>query len=822
MAPSLPPLPVDALLPRAVELLRAGRNLVLSADPGAGKTTRLPRALLDAGLLEAGSCWVLEPRRLAARLAACRVAEELGEAVGERVGYAVRFERRAGPATRIHFVTEALLLRRLQENPCLDGIAVAVLDEFHERSLHTDLALALLRRLQRERRPDLRIVAMSATLDAGPLSAYLDAEHLHSGGRLHPVELRHAERPDARPLEQQVASSLEPLDPGRGHALVFLPGAAEIRACARACETPAARLGYALRLLHGSLPLEAQREAVAPSAQPKLILSTNVAESSLTIDGVAAVVDSGLAREAAHDPWSGLSGLSTRRISQARCIQRAGRAGRTGPGLCLRLYTSGDFHARPAFDAPELQRADLAEALLVLHGMGQDPRRLAWFEAPPEAALEAAEGLLARLGALGTDGGLSAAGRAMARLPLHPRLARLVQAAEQLGVGHLGRLAAALLEGGSIEARRGLDAEFRAGGHALDSDLFARLDAFREAEAHGFQAQALRAAGLDPAAAHQAREAWRALGGRRAEEGAEAEERLLRALLAAYPDRLARAGGKGTYALLGGGGARLAPESRVRAELILALEAERSGREVRIRTASKVEPEWLLEAFPEALREEEELRFNPESGRVERVLRLLLGDLSIEETRRRADPGDPRAAALLAEAMAERGLGDAGEALLDRLAFLARLHPELELPPRELLKGNLLAQACEGLDGLKDLARADWRGILQAALPEAAALLERLAPGEVQLPRRRVKVRYDGEEPWIESRLQDFLGLRTGPSVGGRPLVLHLLAPNGRAVQVTRDLAGFWARAYRELRPQLSRRYPRHAWPEDPLQSLKT
>lgn len=825
----LTPLPIDPHLPRIVEILRSGRNLVLTAEPGAGKTTRVPRALLDAGLLTGGECWVLEPRRLAARLAAARVAEELGEELGQRVGYAVRFEQKISKATRIRFVTEGLLLRRLQEDPHLRGIDVIILDEFHERHLHTDMALTLLARLQRETRPGLRVVVMSATLDPGPVRAFLDAECLQSEGRAHPVELRHLARPDDRPVAMQVAAALEQgIAAGiQGHTLIFLPGAAEIRACERSLAPLADRHGLKLLPLHGSLSFEAQKAAVAPSEQPKVLLSTNVAESSVTIDGVAMVIDSGLGREAVHSPWSGLSGLRTQRISQARCIQRAGRAGRQGPGLCMRLFTEADFNARPIFDIPELLRSDLAEPLLALHGLGiAEPGRLVWFEPPPAEALEAAEKLLLRLGAL-EEGRLSLVGRSMFRLPLHPRLARLVVAGEELGIPGLGRLAAALLETGDLQARTSLGPRSAPAGHGLESDLWVRLDAYQEAEAAHFSAGSIRAAGLDGAALRQARLTFEALRGPKIEEPADAEERLLRALLAAYPDRLAKAGGSGTFALLGGGGARLDASSRVRrADLILALEAEelRGARnEVLIRMASKVEPEWLLEAFPDQLREEETLAFNPAKGNVERRSCLWFENLCLEEIRRAADPEDPRAAALLADAALAQGLGGARERveeLLGRAAFLARHRPDLGLASPEDWRRNLVQKACVGCRNLKSLEAVDWTWALKELLgPETARLLDAWAPEFVLLRKRRVKVNYGLETPWIESRLQDFLGVKEGPCLaqGAVPLVLHLLAPNNRALQVTTDLAGFWQRTYRELRPALSRRYPKHLWPEDPF-----
>ncbi len=619
-------LPIDPLLPALVDSLRSRPNLVLQADPGAGKTTRVPPALLEAGLLGTGECWILEPRRLAARLAATRVAEELGEPLGQRTGYAVRFEQKVSRETRLRFVTEGLLLRRLQGDPQLKGIAAVVLDEFHERHLHTDLALTLLRRLQRTQRSDLRLVVMSATLDPGPVATYLDAAVLQSEGRSFPVETTFQPRPDDRPVEIQVAEALDHLygEGLRGHTLVFLPGAAEIRACLKGCEAVATRRGLSLRPLHGDLSPDAQAHALGASDQPKVILSTNVAESSVTLEGIGAVVDSGLGREASHSPWSGLSGLRTVRISQARCIQRTGRAGRTGPGRCLRLYTEADYAARPSFDTPELQRADLAEPLLSLHGMGiGDPAGLAWFEAPPETSMGAAEALLARLGAL-EDGALTSVGRRMADLPLHPRLTRLAVAGADLGVPQLALRAAALLESGSLSARQGLDRAPVKTGHGADSDLLLRLDQFEEAGAEGFGAGACRAAGLDVAAVQRARRAVQSLARLLPSppEPADAELRLLQALLRAYPDRVGQLSANGTCAFAGGGGARLDPGSRVRRPgLILALEAEAmkqgTGGQTLIRLASRCEGDWLLEAFPERLEAVDEVLFNPGAARVE-------------------------------------------------------------------------------------------------------------------------------------------------------------------------------------------------------------
>jgi ATP-dependent helicase HrpB len=818
-------LPIDPLLPQVVESLRGNPNLVLQADPGAGKTTRVPPALLEAGLLGDGECWILEPRRLAARLAATRVADELGESLGQQAGYAVRFEQKVSKATRLRFVTEGLLLRRLHGDPQLRGIAAVVLDEFHERHLHTDLGITLLRRLQRGARSDLKLLVMSATLDPGPVAAFLDAPVMKSEGRAFPVETTFLPRPDDRPLDQQVSEALERLygEGLRDHTLVFLPGAAEIRACLKGCEAIAMRRGLSLRPLHGELSLEAQAHALEVTATPKVILSTNVAESSVTLDGIGAVVDSGLGREASHSPWSGLSGLRTVRISQARCLQRTGRAGRTGPGRCLRLYTEADFGARPAFDMPELQRSDLAEPLLALHGMGiGDPADLDWFEAPPAASMTAAETLLTRLGAL-AGGALSSTGRRMAALPLHPRLARLAVAGEDLGIPQSALRAAALLETGNLSARQGLDRAPAKSGHGADSDLLLRLDQFEETEAASFGTGACRAAGLDVAPLQRARRAAHSLARLLPSptEPVDAESRLLKALLLAYPDRVGQLSANGTCAFAGGGGAKLDPGSRVRRPgLILALVAEAmkqgTGGQTLIRLASRCEADWLLDAFPERLEDLDEVVFNPSAGRVERRSEIRYDGLSIDASRGPADPADPRVAGLLAEALKDRPLDEVPARLVARLAFLRRHRPDLGLP--EDLVGPLLAGACAGRTTLREVQDVDWpRALRQAFLAETLRLMEAWAPEAIQLPKGRpTKVHYEDDPPWIASRLQDFWGLKKSPSVAGGavPLVLHLLAPNMRAVQVTTDLAGFWQRVYQELRPGLSRRYPKHHWPE--------
>jgi ATP-dependent helicase HrpB len=889
------PLPIDGLLPEVVSALRRGPGLVLEAPPGAGKTTRVPRALLEAGLAGAGEIVVLEPRRLAARMAARRVAEELGERPGETVGWQVRFEDVSSPRTRIRYVTEALLTRRLLAHPTLPGVSAVVVDEFHERHLQSDLALALLRRLHGGERPDLKLVVMSATLEAGPVARFLSAPSLRSEGRAFPVAIEFlapAEAARDLRLEDRIAGAVRRTlrEEPDGHVLVFLPGAAEIRRAREALEgAPAFEAsGVEVVPLHGDLPPDEQDRAVRPSSRRKVILSTNVAETSVTIQGVVAVVDSGLARVAAHSPWSGLPTLELRKVSRASAAQRAGRAGRTRPGRCLRLYTSHDHDSRPEFDVPEIRREDLAETALALASLGISD--LAWLEPPPPASWEAAGQLLRRLGALDSAERVTALGRRLLRFPLHPRLARLVVAATDAGAGAEGALLAALLgerdirerrdrfgTGGEVPASSGLTLDRATG----ESDLLELASLFEEAARARFAERKLRGLGLVPGAVQAVERARKQLArllpsamevhpksppspwkGEGTSEGGRAaptpphpdplprrgrgefvpEHALLLATLSAFPDRVARrrAPGSGEVVLQGGGSARLAPESVVReAPLLVAVDAEerrarvgaRPGTSgVVIRLASAVTQEMLLDLFPDALRYEEDVRWNAAAERVDAFERLVYEDLVLEETRAaRVDP--ERAAAVLADAALARGpRAFAAEGALDRLlariGFTARLAPEsgLSSPSEDDLAAALRA-ACAGRRSFAELREASLEGALLGRLdPPQRQALARLAPDRVTLPGgRSVTVQYEtgDKAPWIQSRLQDFFGMSDGPRLaGGRvPLVLHLLAPNQRAVQVTTDLAGFWDRHYPALRRELMRRYPRHAWPEDPLRA---
>jgi ATP-dependent helicase HrpB len=805
-------LPIDDVVGDIRAALAAGPSLVLEAPPGAGKTTRVPPALLD---VVPGEIVVLEPRRLAARLAAKRVADERGEALGETVGYQVRFEDVGGPRTRVRFVTEGLLARRLLSDPTLRGVGAVLLDEFHERHLHGDYALAMLRRLQLGPRPDLRLAVMSATLDAEPVARFLgDCPRVRAEGRRFEVAIEHLAAPDDRPLDRQVAAAVKRLvveDAGGGDVLVFLPGAAEIERARGACAELAARHDLLVVTLHGDLPPAEQDRAVRPADRRKVILSTNVAETSVTIEGVGAVVDSGLARVASHSPWSGIPSLRVQRVSQASAIQRAGRAGRTRAGRCLRLYTKHDFDGRPTHDAPEVRRLDLAELALELHAAGvRDPRQLDWLEEPPDAAVGAAETLLRRLGAVGPDGALSEIGRRMLRFPLHPRLSRLVVEAETRGVAEDACVIAAWI------GERGEKADRSGGGRkpvSGPSDLLDALERFRaEPRAHFLVDRARR----------QLERLVKRGGG--APAPTDPDRELQVAVLTAFPDRVARRRrpGGAELVLAGGGSAELGPASVVHdAELMVVVDVEERGvaggpaTRPRVRAASAIEPDWLIDIAPDELREERELRWNAGGARVEVVERLRFGAITLDE--KLGPPGDADAD-VAARLVAERALAAAaGDESLARLR--ARLAFATGSAPDDAALAAALATRCAGATSLADLGDALLTQIVMDGLDGAQRrALETGAPEKVTLGGgRSVKVQYEpGKPPWIESRLQDFFGMSDGPRAGATPIVLHLLAPNQRAVQVTTDLAGFWDRHYPAIRKELMRQYPRHSWPENP------
>lgn len=846
------PLPIDPVLPEITERLRRERSLVLVAPPGSGKTTRVPPAILRAGLLprENPALILLQPRRVAARAAANRIAGENGWEVGAEVGYQIRFERRVCPKTVLRVETEGVLNRQLVADPFLEGVGAVVLDEFHERSLHTDLALALLREVRETIRDDLLIVVMSATLDAEPVARFLGGcPIVRAEGRTFPVEVVY--RPTVKPASaESVAVAVEEVVRGpdaNGHVLVFLPGAEEIRRAA-------ARLGPLARHddllvvpLHGSLPGAEQDRALQPSDRRKVVLATNVAETSLTIDGVTTVIDTGLARFASDDPARGIDRLELGRISRSSAAQRAGRAGRTAPGRCVRLWSEREQRGLAESDPPEVARADLASTVLTLHAWGAtDPARFAWFEAPPAERLDAAERLLGLLGALSADRRLTPLGRRLLAVPAHPRIARLLVAAAEAGHPRAGAALAALLTEKDIAlperpAVPGGPPRARAAGRG-SSDLLARLDLLAEAEARRF-APSLRDRGIDPHAARgvaRARDDFarvaRRLHGHTPDVGEPDDDALLRWVLLAYPDRVVRRrGGEATGVMVGGRGVRLAPESIVRDdEFFLALDPRQDRRgagaalEARVRIASAVRVEWLEELFPDALRRERTVRFDEDRQRAVGVTSLWYRGLLLSEDRNaRVEP--PEAAAALAAALAPRAgafvRGDeAAAAWLARLDFLRRAQPEAAWPALddELALAAVVADACAGRRTVDEVRGVPLVPLLRARLTRAQArALDDLAPESLVVPSgNRVRLTYEpGRPPVLAVRLQELFGLAETPRLaGGRvPVLLHLLGPNFRPVQVTDDLRSFWSTTYFQVRKDLRARYPRHAWPDDPL-----
>ncbi len=796
------PLPIDPLIPEILRCLRGGPNLVLEAPPGAGKTTRVPPALLSLG---SGEVLVLEPRRLAARLASRRVAFETGERLGETVGYQVRFEEIAGPRTRLRYMTEGVLTRRLLSDASLRGVDAIVLDEFHERHLEGDLALALLRRLQKTVRPELRLIVMSATMDAAPVARFLGgARILRAEGRLFDLSVSYTPV-SAAPLDDLVAAALDRLirEGLDGDVLAFLPGAAEIRRAMRACAAPAGRAGLLALPLHGDLPAEEQDRAVSPAERCKVIFSTNVAESSVTIEGVTAVIDSGLARVATDSPWSGLPALRVARVSRASADQRAGRAGRTGPGRVVRLYPLEDYLRRPEHETPDIARRELSQVALDLRAMGIGPLdAIEWLEPPGAAAVAAAEQLLVRLGAVDPRGALTDTGRRMARYPLHPRLARLVVEADRGGAGDGGCGVAALLSAGE---RLPADAP-----HAGPSDLLLLLDSDWSRQARRVYEQVRRVCRPARRARHD-------------------ETALLLAILTAFPDRVARRRQGGELLLAGGGSAALAPTSAVHSDWLVAVDIEeRKERGLPlVRLASKIEPGWLLDLFPDRVSERRGVEWNREAERAEAVSSLEYENLVIEESRGSA-AGDKGASELLARKALEAGPArfadmDEIERFLARVEFATRHSPLPRLGEEDVRAA--LGSLCDGLWSFGELETAARSGGLLGALkqrlpPGASGRLDEIAPERIRLPGgRQVRVHYArGQAPWIASRLQDFFGMKETPRIaGGRePLVVHLLAPNQRPVQTTTDLAGFWERLYPQVRRELSRRYSKHFWPEKP------
>jgi ATP-dependent helicase HrpB len=817
-------LPIDEILPALRSALAAGRGAVIEAPPGAGKSTVVPIALLGEPWLRGGRIVMLEPRRLATRAVAMRMAATLGEAVGDTVGYRMRLETRVSRRTRIEVVTEGVFTRMLQGDPALEGVAAVLFDEFHERNLHADTGLAFALDARENLSPDLKLVAMSATLDGAAVAKLLgDAPVITSTGRMYPVEVRYAGRglpalPGGRePPEREVVRVIRrALDEAQGDMLVFLPGAGEIR---RAQGTLGDLAGVDVLPLYGELPPADQDAALAPAraGRRKIVLATNIAETSLTIDGVRIVVDAGLERRSLFDPSTGMNRLELQRISRASAEQRAGRAGRTAPGVCYRLWGEGAERSLAAYASPEIAVADLAPLALDLAAWGTDANALRWLDAPPAATLASAQDLLKRLGALDVAGTITAHGRAMQSLPAHPRIAHMLLTAVALGAAPLAAELAALLS----------DRDVLKG--SRDSDVRTRLEALHRGT-------------LDHGTLDRVKRAQRSFlgmlsgGNENANAGPEAGTLLAHA----YPDRIGRrrTGADARYQLANGRGAVFeSAQSIARQEFIVAIDLDDREREARIRLAAPITREDLLAQFAARIHRGDELAWDERTEAVvaRRVVRL--DSLILEEKPLNDVPREASAAAMLdgvrAMGLASLPWDDAARNFQARAQFVGKLVRK-DVADWPAFTNDALAEDLSWLEPFlggatrrAQLTRVNVLEALRARLAyDQQRKLDELAPTHVGLPTgTRTAIDYLSDNAPIASmRMQEVFGLAATPRIGGGavPVTFELLSPGRKPLQITKDLASFWKNAYVEVRKDMRGRYPRHYWPENPLEAEPT
>ncbi len=841
-------LPIYELESAIVAALRARGRLIVQAPTGSGKTTQIPQMLLRHGLLgEKGQAVVLQPRRLAARLLAKRVAEEVGTPLGDVVGYQIRLESRISDATRLRFVTEGILLRQMSFDATLRGVTAVVFDEFHERHLYGDISLARALQIQKSTRPDLKIIVMSATLDAGALKDYLaPCEVLVSKGRGFPVRIEYLPKPvdfDAEPVWDVAARECERVaGTTSGDLLVFMPGAYEINRTLQAVQGARGLRGFAAFPLHGELSPEAQDRAVARGEGRKIIVATNVAETSLTIEGVTAVIDSGLARIARFDPHRGINTLLVEKTSAASADQRAGRAGRTAPGVAVRLWTEREHEKRALHELPEVKRLDLSEVVLTLKASGiGDVVNFPWLEQPEPRSLERAETLLADLGALaGPDRAITETGRKMLRFPVHPRYARMFLAAQARGCVRPVALMAALTQGRSF-LLRGVPKEVERAredlfGEEHESDFFLLMRAWRYADKNGYALDACRRMGIHAQAARQVGPLFEQFLEIARDEGLDSAERRVdgsetrKCVLAGFSDQLARRldGGTLRCELVHGRRGVLARESAIqKAPLFVAAEiSEIGGRggevSVLLSLATAVEEPWLAELFPDDYRAVQGVVYDEAAKRVVARRERRFRDLVLEAKGSEDVPLNEAAALLTKEVVAGRISIDAWdegvEQWIVRVNRLAEWFPELEVNPlAEADRATLIEQICYGETSARAVKGREVMPVLRDWLTaEQLAVLDVYLPERLTMANgRRSKLTYAKEgPPVLSARIQELYGVDGKFTLGhGRvPVKIEVLAPNQRPIQVTDDLTSFWRDMYPKVKAELSRRYPRHEW----------
>ena len=840
-------LPIYEIEREIVGQLAASRRLILQAPTGSGKSTQVPQMLLRHGFLDKGQVVILQPRRIAARLLAARVARECGVELGREVGYQIRFEHVAGPETKIKYETEGILLRQTVEDPNLKGVQALIFDEFHERHLYGDITLARALDLQESARPDLLLLVMSATLQAGALEDYLrPCAALSSAGRVFPVEIEYlphrlgAQGPP--PWELAAETFQDHVREGsQGDVLVFMPGAYEIQQTIEALRHCPEAKGFALLPLHGELPPREQDAAVARYEQPKVVVATNVAETSLTIEGIQLVIDSGLARIPRYDPYRGINTLLIEKISRASADQRAGRAGRTAPGRCVRLWSQREHQERAAYELPEVKRLDVSEVVLALKAAGiVDLRRFRWLEAPSEQSLTDAETLLTDLGALDHRGAITGIGRKMLAFPVHPRYARMLLAAQEHGCVYQAAVVAALTQGRDLLIRNpGREVkEFKEAlfGEQASSDFWILMRAWNYAARNNFRVEACRKAGVHALTARQVRPLLEQFVRIAEQEGLDAravpapDEALQKCILTGFSDRVARRLDEGTLRceLVHGRRGVLARESVVQhSRLLVAAEVrEIEGPERSLNTvlslATAVELDWLRELFPEDIQTRQRVSFDAAAKRVCAEEQTCFRDLVLAA--RRLEPLPVEAAAkLLAEEIRQGRLtlkswDNAVEQWILRLNLLSKWCPELALPPiGEPDRLHLLEQICHGAVSSKDVKDRDAKRVVRSWLsPAQQELVDKHAPERVSLSNGRTpRVVYvaDGP-PYIALRIQELFDVAAAPRLAMNrvAVVVHILAPNMRPVQITQDLAGFWREHYPRIKQELQRRYPKHQW----------